>query len=67
MAGFSEGVGCVPFAGIGWDAYRTIRKKDPNPARAVAATMLAHDPDPASAKALWKATDDKTGLCELLG
>ena len=57
--GISEGIGYIPFAGIGWDAYRTMRKKDPNPARAVAATVLAHDPDPASAKALVKATSDK--------
>jgi len=57
--GFSEGIGYVPFAGIGWDAYRTMNKKDPNPARAVAATFLAHDPDPATAKALVKATNDK--------
>ena len=57
--GISEGIGYIPFAGIGWDAYRTMRKKDPNPARAVAATLLAHDPDPASANALVKATSDK--------
>lgn len=57
--GISEGIGYIPFAGIGWDAYRTMRKKDPNPARAVAATLLAHDPDPSSAKALVKATSDK--------
>jgi HEAT repeat protein len=57
--GISEGVGFIPFAGIGWDAYRTMHKKDPNPVRAVAATYLAHDPDPASAKALVKATNDK--------
>ena len=57
--GISEGVGFIPFAGIPWDAYRTLRKKDPNPVRAVAATFLAHDPDPATAKALVKATDDK--------
>lgn len=57
--GLSEGIGYIPFAGIGWDAYRTMNKKDPNPARAVAATFLAHDPDPATAKALVKATDDK--------
>lgn len=57
--GFSEGIGYIPFAGIGWDAYRTMSKKDPNPARAVAATFLAHDPDPATAKALVKATNDK--------
>jgi HEAT repeat protein len=59
MIGFSEGIGYVPFAGIGWDAWRTMHKKDPNPARAVAATFLAHDPDPASGQALVKATNDK--------
>jgi HEAT repeat protein len=57
--GFSEGIGFVPFAGIGWDAWRTMHKKDPNPVRAVAATLLAHDPDPASGGALVKATHDK--------
>jgi HEAT repeat protein len=57
--GFSEGIGYIPFAGIGWDAYRTMHKKDPTPVRAVAATVLAHDPDPASAQALVNATEDK--------
>lgn len=60
--GFSEGIGYVPFAGIGWDAWRTIRKKDPNPVRAIAATYLAHDPDPATARALVDATQDKNWI-----
>jgi HEAT repeat protein len=60
--GFSEGIGFVPFAGIGWDAWRTMHKKDPNPVRAVAASVLAHDPDPASARALVKATNDKNWI-----
>jgi len=60
--GFSEGIGYIPFAGIGWDAYRTMHKKDPNPVRAVAATYLAHDPDPATAKALLNATRDKNWI-----
>ncbi|HKF05167.1 MAG TPA: HEAT repeat domain-containing protein [Candidatus Sulfotelmatobacter sp.] len=60
--GFSEGIGFVPFAGIGWDAYRTMHKKDPNPVRAVAATYLAHDPDPATAHALVAATGDKNWI-----
>lgn len=60
--GFSEGIGYVPFAGIGWDAYRTIRKKDPNPVRAIAATRLARDPDPATTKALVNATYDKNWI-----
>ena len=57
--GFSEGIGYVPFAGIGWDAWRTVHKKNPNPVRAVAATHLAHDPDPATGQALVTATRDK--------
>lgn len=57
--GFSEGIGFVPFAGIGWDAWRSMHKKNPTPVRAVAATLLAPDPDPASGDALIKATDDK--------
>jgi len=60
--GFSQGIGYVPFAGIGWDAWRMIRKKDPNPVRAVAATYLAHDPDPATAQALVDATHDKNWI-----
>jgi HEAT repeat protein len=59
---FSEGIGFVPFAGIGWEAYRTMHKKDPNPVRAVAASFLAHDPDPATAAALVKATHDKNWI-----
>jgi HEAT repeat protein len=57
--GFSQGIGYVPFAGIGWDAYRTMHKKDPNPVRAAAAIFLAHDPDPATSQALVNATKDK--------
>ena len=60
--GISEGVGFVPFASIGWDAYRTMHKKDPNPVRAVAASLLAHDPDPATGRALVKATNDKNWI-----
>jgi HEAT repeat protein len=55
MIGFEEGIGFVPFAGIGWDAWRYTHKKDPHPVRAVAATLLAKDPDPATGRALVKA------------
>jgi HEAT repeat protein len=60
--GFSEGIGFVPFAGIGWDAWRTMHKKDPNPVRGIAASMLAHDPNPETARALVKATNDKNWI-----
>ncbi|MGA8622932.1 MAG: HEAT repeat domain-containing protein [Candidatus Sulfotelmatobacter sp.] len=55
LIGLEQGIGYVPFAGIGWDAWRYTHKKDPHPARAVAATLLAHDPDPATGRALVKA------------
>jgi HEAT repeat protein len=53
--GIETGIGYVPFAGIGWDAWRYTHKKNPHPARAVAATLLAQDPDPATGRALVKA------------
>jgi HEAT repeat protein len=62
MIGVSEGIGFVPFAGIGWDAWRTLHKPDPNPARAVAAGFLAHDPDPDTGKALLRATRDRNPI-----
>lgn len=57
--GLEEGIGYVPFAGIGWDAWRYMHKKNPNPVRAVAASFLAHDPDPATGVALAQAIHDK--------
>jgi HEAT repeat protein len=53
--GFEIGIGYIPFAGICWDAWRYTHKKDPHPARALAATVLAHDPDPATGRALVRA------------
>jgi HEAT repeat protein len=55
MIGVEQGIGYVPFAGIGWDAWRYTHKKNPHPPRAVAAAFLAHDPDPESGRALLKA------------
>jgi HEAT repeat protein len=57
--GAEVGMGYIPFVGIGWDAWRYTHKKDPNPIRAVAASLLAHDPDPATGEALVEATKDK--------
>ncbi|HLW85508.1 MAG TPA: HEAT repeat domain-containing protein [Candidatus Sulfotelmatobacter sp.] len=56
---FEQGIGFVPFAGMGWDALRDILKNDPSPVQAAAATMLASDPDPASATALVNAAHSK--------
>jgi HEAT repeat protein len=60
--GFEQGIGFIPYAGMGWDALRTILKNDSSPIRAAAATMLTHDPDPESARALVNATRDKNWI-----
>jgi len=50
--GVQQGLGFVPFGGVGFDAYRELSKKDASPARSAAARLLAHDPDPISEDAL---------------
>ena len=62
MLGFEQGIGFVPFADIGWVAFRTMKKDDTSPVRAAAAKVLARDPDPAATKALADAADDKSWL-----
>jgi HEAT repeat protein len=46
MLGFQEGIGFIPFAGMGYSAYKTISKDDSTPIRAAAAKVMADDPDP---------------------
>jgi len=58
--GFEEGIGFIPFAGIGWETIKVIRKDDSSPVRAAAAKVLAKDPDPAATKALADAAGDKS-------
>jgi HEAT repeat protein len=60
--GFEEGIGFIPFAGIGWGAIKAIRKDDSSPVRAAAAKVLAKDPDPATTKALADAVGDDSWL-----
>jgi hypothetical protein len=56
--GFEQGIGFVPFAGIGWTAFQVLRKDDVSPVRSAAARMLADDPDPDTGKALVKAASN---------
>ena len=62
--GFEEGIGFIPFAGIGWGAVKAIRKDDSSPVRAAAAKVLARDPDPATTKALIEATGDNSWIVQ---
>ena len=62
VLGFEEGIGFVPFAGIGWEAIKVIRKDDSSPVRAAAAKVLARDPDPATTRALEEAAGDNSWI-----
>jgi HEAT repeat protein len=62
--GFEEGIGFIPFAGIGWGVIKAIRKGDSSPVRAAAARVLARDPDPATTKALTEATGDNSWIVQ---
>jgi HEAT repeat protein len=62
VLGFQEGIGFVPFAGIGYTAVRTILKDDSSPVRAAAARVLAEDNDSATEDALIQAAADKHAL-----
>ena len=58
--GFEEGIGFIPFAGMGYEAFRKMTKDDSSPSCAAAAKKLSHDPNPESAEALVKAATDKS-------
>jgi HEAT repeat protein len=55
--GFQEGIGFVPYAGMGYEAYRQLMKHDNSPVRAAAARFLAQDPDSISEDALIQVAD----------
>ncbi|MGD0694873.1 MAG: HEAT repeat domain-containing protein [Terriglobia bacterium] len=60
--GFEEGIGFIPFAGMGYTAVKALRKDDVSPVRAAAAAILVNDPDPQSEQALVKASSDKSWI-----
>lgn len=57
--GFEQGIGFVPFGGIGYSAFKVVTKDDSSPVRAAAAEVIAKDPDPKSGDALVTAASDK--------
>jgi HEAT repeat protein len=63
--GFETGISFVPFAGLGWGAYKMISKDDVSPVRAAAAAVLAKDPDPKSERGLESVLFDKSWLVRL--
>jgi len=60
--GFEQGIGFIPFGGIGLTVFKSFRADNVSPVRAAAAQRLASDPDPASGRALAAATADEKWL-----
>jgi HEAT repeat protein len=60
--GFEEGIGFIPFGGLGYGVFKTLTKDDVSPVRAAAAIALARDPDPKSGEALVRAASDKSWI-----
>jgi hypothetical protein len=63
--GFEQGVGFVPFGGIGLTVVKTLTKDDTSPVRAAAAKILANDPDVKSLAALEQATGDQSWIVQV--
>ncbi len=60
---FEEGVGFVPFGGLGISAFNMLARDDVSPVRAAAARVLVDDPDPRSGEALGQAVvSEKSGM-----
>ena len=60
--GIEEGIGFIPFGGIGYSAAKAIAKDDTSPARAAAARILVNDTDARVSQALVRAVSDKTWI-----
>lgn len=60
--GIEQGIGFIPYAGIGLEAFRTLHTDDVSPVRAAAAKQLANDPDPQTGQALVNTAFDKSWL-----
>src|SRR5260370_28907374 len=60
--GLEEGVGFVPFGGVGFSAAKAIAKDETSPARAAAARILANDPESRIGQALVRAVSDKSWI-----
>jgi HEAT repeat protein len=56
--GIHTAIGFIPFAGLGWQAFKVIHKDDSTPLRATAAKVLIKDPDPDTTKALADAASN---------
>jgi HEAT repeat protein len=63
--GFQEGLGFVPFGGLGYGAVKAFTKDDVSPVQATAAKMLIKDPDPKTKEALSNALNHKSWIVRM--
>jgi HEAT repeat protein len=63
--GFEQGIGFIPFAGIGYGGFKMLTKDDVSPVRAAAARVLTKDRDPKSEQALVTAASDKSWIVRM--
>jgi len=63
--GFEQGIGFIPFAGIGYGAVKAFTKDDESPVKAAAAKMLIKDPDPKTREALIAAASNKSWIVRM--
>ena len=63
--GFEQGVGFIPFGGIGYAGFKMLTKDDESPVRAAAARILTKDPDPRSGQALVEAASNKSWVVRM--
>ena len=62
MMGFEQGISFIPFAGIGYQVFKTVTKDDTSPVRAAATQKLVRDTDPKTSDALMAAASDPKWL-----
>ena len=63
--GFEQGIGFVPFGGVGYAGFKMLTKDDASPVQAAAAKVLSKDADPKSGEALVNAASDKSWVVRM--
>ena len=60
--GFEDGIGFIPFGGIGYEIFKTVTKDDSSPMRAAALDAIALREDPSLISRIASAMDDKNDI-----
>jgi HEAT repeat protein len=63
--GFEEGIGFIPFAGIGYEVFKTVTKNDSSPLRAAVLEAIALRGDPSLLPKISPALDDENDVVRI--